>query len=500
MRLSPTLSIVVALLLFGLLTAPAVGRRPDGELRVEVVDADTQQPIAARMRLVDQRERDVPAAGWGLSRLGDHCYIEGEATLGLRVGAYRFAIDAGPEYRTQAGHFEITRHASDEKRVEPRRFATLADEGWVCADVQSARPAVDRPLITRVEALAHTPTVAVTWRDGGWDAFPRGTGPKATLGSSGLWRDERGVVWLIDPTDKLVATDIPVVSEPTVEFLKQARDAGWKVVAAASSFELPLWLAHGVVDGLLVIDGGAESPFLAEADEAGYRAQGTAFQGNQGRGRWGEHVWFQTLEAGFDLPPLAGSGSGLNEEPMGVGRTLVYTGKPGERRAPWWEAVAGGGVVVTNGPLLRPRAGGEPPGEAFPLDGSGRCELLVSLDLATRDKVEYLELIQNGKRAANVPLGDWVKEGGRLPEVVFREPGWLVVRAVTERSDRYQLALSGAWRVDSADGAPRVSRRACDFFVTWLNAAKARFSEKAADEYAVAAIYWQERRDEATAD
>jgi hypothetical protein len=495
----PLLAFLLAFLALGS-ASPAWGRRPDGELRIEVIDAETRQPIAARVRLVDQRERDVPAAGWGLSRLGDHCYIDGEATLGLRVGAYRFEVDAGPEYRTQKGHFEITRHASDEKLLEARRFATLADEGWVSADLQSARPAVDRPLIKRVESLAHTPTVSATWRDGRWDPFPRGTGPKATLGTSALWRDARGIVWLIDPTDSLSTANLPPVGESSVEFLRLAREAGWRAVASATSVELPLWLAHGVVDGLLVIDGGAESPFLSDADQAGFFPPKARAGGAPSRGRWGERVWFQTLEAGFDLPPLAGSGSGLNEEPMGNARTLVAVAKEGDDGAYWWDAVAGGAVVVTNGPLLRPRASGEAPGGVFSLDQAGAAEVAVSLDLATRETVDYLELIQNGKRAANVPLGEWVKQRGELPKVVFNEPGWLVVRAVTQNEKRYQLALSGAWRVDDQDGQERISRQALAFFEKWLLEAEDRFGDRAETDYAEAREFWRRLGSEANAD
>jgi hypothetical protein len=45
--------------------------------------------------------------------------------LPLRRGQYTFELDAGPEYRTQHGHFEIERQAEDAKRIEMERFANL---------------------------------------------------------------------------------------------------------------------------------------------------------------------------------------------------------------------------------------------------------------------------------------------------------------------------------------------------------------------------------------
>ena len=71
----------------------------------------------------------------GLNQFADHFYIDGKITLPLRVGQYTFELEAGPEYRTQNGHFEIERHADDSKRIEMHRFADLAKEGWWAGDL-----------------------------------------------------------------------------------------------------------------------------------------------------------------------------------------------------------------------------------------------------------------------------------------------------------------------------------------------------------------------------
>ena len=76
-------------------------------------------------------------------------------TLPLRVGQYTFELDAGPEYRTQSGHFEIERHADDSKRIEMKRFANLRDEGWYGGDLDVSRRAADLPLIMRAEGLEY---------------------------------------------------------------------------------------------------------------------------------------------------------------------------------------------------------------------------------------------------------------------------------------------------------------------------------------------------------
>src|SRR5882762_4112968 len=86
----------------------------DGELTVEIVDSASGQPIAARMHLYAGRNAG-PAAGAkravklnmpNSAEFGGHFYIDGKATLLLRVGPYTFELEAGPEYLPQHGQFE----------------------------------------------------------------------------------------------------------------------------------------------------------------------------------------------------------------------------------------------------------------------------------------------------------------------------------------------------------------------------------------------------------
>src|SRR5262245_3541354 len=97
-------------------TATFAATHPDGQLRIEVVDSATGKPIAARMHLSAGRTgaaRPVKLNLPGTDEFGGHFYIDGNITLPLRVGAYSFELEAGPEYLTQQGHFEIERHADD---------------------------------------------------------------------------------------------------------------------------------------------------------------------------------------------------------------------------------------------------------------------------------------------------------------------------------------------------------------------------------------------------
>ena len=132
--------------------------RGDGQLTIEVVDGETGKPIAARMHLKNSRGRPLTLRLPNTAEFGGHFYIDGQLTLPLRIGQYTFELDAGPEYRTQSGHFEIERHADDSERIEMKRFADLAKEGWYGGDLDVARRPADMPLIMRAEGLSVAPT------------------------------------------------------------------------------------------------------------------------------------------------------------------------------------------------------------------------------------------------------------------------------------------------------------------------------------------------------
>ncbi|MEO0531236.1 MAG: hypothetical protein AAF266_11780 [Planctomycetota bacterium] len=471
---------------------PCAARRPDGYLELAVIDAETRQPVAARLHLTDTRGRPVAAPkgrdAWGVARLGDHAYLDGKATLGLRRGVYRFLLDAGPEYRTQHGHFEIARHAEDSKTVEVRRHARLADEGWFAADLASCRPPENLPLLQRAEQLAYTPTIVAVWEGKQW-APPRlaehGRRHTDTSGATAVWSTERGTVWLIDPDESRAIADLPTPSESLKAFLGAAREDGWRVIASITSRELPLWIAHDLIDALVVIKGDIDQA------EPGRKPDPLLFPGEQGLGRWRRHLYESLVDAGVSLPPVALTGSGLNTLPLGSSRVYAFTDGDPSCDA-WWRAVEDRSVFVTNGPLLRAFVAGTPPGSTFLLGPGETRAFSITLSLATRSKIEYLELIKNGRVERNVRLADVAANGGRLPEIAFDAPGWLAVAAVTSATDRYEYAMSAPWFVEDAKG-PRIDREACEAWLAALAEARDAFGASDPEAYNEAEAWWRAR-------
>jgi hypothetical protein len=412
-------SIVVVAALLAVLRPLHAAPRADGQLEIEVVDAKTGQTIAARMHLFNTRKRPVQTNVPNTAEFGGHFYIDGTLVLPLRRGQYTFDLDAGPEYRTQSGHFEIERHADDAKRIEMERFADLVDEGWYGGDVDFSRRERDLPLILRAEHLKD------------------------------------------------------VQAPKFAEFLPANSDrSAIKIARVPYDWNLPVWLTSGGVDAIELIHTHSLRDSVVDNEDDGRPRDRSLFPGKSGNGRWSEAVYYHVLDCGFRIPPVAGSGSGRNDNPVGTNRVYAFCGDEFSPER-WWADVTAGRVFVTNGPLLRPMVEGQPPGYVFHLDAAGSLTLEIGLNLATRVPVEYLQIIKDGRVDADVRLADWKQKKGRLPPVTFDDSGWFLIRAVTNNQAMHQFASSGPYFVEKA-GRPRVSRASVQFFLDWIRAAEAR--------------------------
>jgi hypothetical protein len=425
--------------------------RGDGRLTIEVVDSDTLKPIAGRMHLKNSRGRPLTLRLPNTAEFGGHFYIDGQLTLPLRVGQYTFELDAGPEYRTQSGHFEIQRHADDSKRIEMKRFADLASERWYGGDLDATRRQADMPLILRAEGLSVAPT------NGERSATER--------------RAARELLFFNLP--KQLDAESAGRGPWSSSLIKEARALGGRVVSRTPyAWEVPVWLAGGQLDAVNLINHHALRDDVLDNEKDGRPRDRSLFPGRTGNGRWSEAVYYHALNCGLRIPPAAGSGSGENDNPVGTNRVYVYCGDEFSDEA-WWEGLEAGRVFVTNGPLLRPMVEGHPPGYVFRIDEGSTLTLEIALDLATRVPVEYLQIVKNGSVENEVRLADWTKQKGRFPPLRFDASGWFLVRAVTTNQRIYQFASSGPYYVEKA-GRPRVSRRSVQFFLDWIEAADAR--------------------------
>ncbi|REK18673.1 MAG: hypothetical protein DWQ37_03820 [Planctomycetota bacterium] len=444
-----------------------------GRLKIEVVDRDTGSPLACRMHLTNAGGRALKAPR--VPYWHDHFAFDGTVTLKLAKGEYDFVIDRGPEYLEQRGHFTMDNFSQDTQIIELKRFVDMAAEGWWSGDLDAARPADDLPLLMKAEDL-HVVEL-ITW-PGREVLLPSGKEPINPIvqfddnrfyhSSAGIDARAGGTLLYFNLPEPLDIGGLSGGYPPQQEAVAEAKQhaGAWVDAQKAYGWDVPLWVAAGQLDSVQVLNSNLRRKEVASSERDGKPRDELVYPAPYGNGRWSEAIYYHLLNCGLRIPPTAGSGSGQVANPLGYNRMYVHV--DGDLTyEKWWQGVAAGRVIVTNGPLIRPTVEGEMPGYVFRADEGQVVELEIGLTMSSRDNVSYIEVIKNGEVVQSVRVAQWAENGGRLPPVVFEQSGWLLLRAATDVSDTYRYAMTAPYYVEIGD-KPRVSRQSVQFFLDWL--------------------------------
>ncbi|MBN1851318.1 MAG: hypothetical protein JW829_01290 [Pirellulales bacterium] len=501
MRYPPARSICLILFVGAILTSSDTCLAAHGgQLTLKAVDSETRQPLAVRIHLQNARGRSIKPRARDAIHHGDHLVIDGETTLTLGRGHYRFEMEAGPEYRVWTGQFEIQDHAEDEKTIEMHRFADLAKEGWYAGDLHVARSNQHMDRLMRAEGLHVVSLIAMQNLSGNfrnvnpWEDRPDGPDPQRWFNSAALLdRRAAGGFLLFQVQPPEFQGRVGMEGPWPLRELRATRGGSRHFdIADPFSWDLPLWLADVEPDTFQLISDHALRNQSTPAT-SGRPRDPLRYSGSTGTGRWAEAIYYHLLNCGLRIPPSAGSGSGNTSNPVGQNRVYVYCGELGSRSSAvppssddteaasgynvWWAALRAGRSFVTNGPLLRANVEGQPPGAVFTMGPGKSREFLIGLALATRDKVEYLQVIKNGAVELEVRLDQWAQAGGRLPPLQFNASGWFLIRAVTNNRQVYQFASTAPYYVESAENPRRISRSSVQFFLEWLQMSPIKLHE-----------------------
>lgn len=494
-----------------------------GVLVLSTVDEATQSPVPARLVLL--RSGDRPQLVRRLVSAGVGVVLDGQAELALPDGPYRFELTRGPEYRAVNGTFSLERTSSDSKQVALPRIVDMRREGWWSGDAAVKRPRRDLVLLMQSEDLHLVGLV-----DAQPDQRPAGPSPRAASSRDGgperADADLLGPQWVSDDLHQIAsglfalggrfpadALQTLPADQPSSLAIRQAvqHEAESIVVENPFAWDLPVWLASERIDAMVLMGGWLRLDRPA-AKIPGRPPTEVGYLQNDGPGRWAEQVYWRLLEAGFRIAPLGASGTDPTTNPLGYNRTYVWLPPPASpgsappTAADWWDSALAGRSVVTNGPLLRPTLGGEPPGHRFTARTGEALEMSVELKLAVRDPVDYLDVIQNGEVVYSARLDEFARQGGMIPPLRFESSGWALVRVVTTYEGHWRAAVSAPWFVDF-DNTPRISAAAVAFFRDWLSDREAMLAElpEAQLQHHVpfiraARAFWQRRAESANAE
>ncbi len=483
-----------------------------GVLEIRVSDEASGEPVAVRMHLKDARGKPVRPAGrpyWH-----DHFVFDGRAVLRLPVGNYTFEMERGPEYRLRTGNFFIEQGASDTKMVSMSRFVDMKKEGWWSGDLHIHRPLKDMPLLMLAEDLHIGPVITWWNKKNLWQNREIPDSLVTAVGTQRFYHslageDERGggALLYFNLKRPIQITDAEREYPSSAEYLILSKKSSQVHVDIEKPFwwDVPMWVASGAVDSIGLCNNHMIRDRMYESEAWGKPRDTNRLAAPLGNGLWTQEIYYQLLETGHRIPPSAGSASGVLPNPVGYNRVYVHCGQKLDYDS-WWKGLREGRVVVTNGPLLRPYVNDQLPGHVFKAPAGSSLNLQPRLNLSLRDKVEYLEVVKNGEVVHQVRLREYAEMGGRLPEVEFKQSGWLLIRAVTDNPSTYRFASTGPYYVEIGEQL-RISKQSATFFLNWVNERMAQFKLADADQqeavmrfHRAAQTYWQQVVAAATCD
>jgi hypothetical protein len=157
----------------------------------------------------------------------------------------------------------------------------------------------------------------------------------------------------------------------------------------------------------------------------------------------------------------------------------------------WWNGLRAGQVFVSNGPLLRCRAGGQLPGHVFKSADSNGIEIELEARLSSRDPVNQIEIIQNGEVVRRVPVtpNDPVQRLGKLR---VSESGWFLLRAIADVPQTFRFASTGPFYVEIGIQKQRISKASAGFFLDWTRDRIAQLKLPDAQQQAEVLQHWRE--------
>ncbi|MHB9046449.1 MAG: CehA/McbA family metallohydrolase, partial [Pirellulales bacterium] len=449
--------------------------RADGQVRIFCVDTGTGQEVPFRMHL--RNAAGKPPKVRLTPFFNDHYAFPGSVTLKLARGNYSFQIERGPEYPVISGYFTMNDFADDEKKVELKRIVDMAEKGWWSGDLDVRRPLKDVPLLMQADDLHLAEVFPAV------GAAVPGQGPKNPPVQFDMNRYYRlaagedtsagGQVLFFDPrNDAGPAIAFFRRNDPAAEYpssldtlSRVRRENLWCDAAKPYSWDLPAWLAAGRLDSIELANADLRRDAMVKNEAGGKPRDVGRLPNPWGHGLWSQEIYYHALNCGLRLPPTAGSGSGVAPNPVGYNRVYVFVGDEFSYEK-WFAGLRAGRVVVTNGPLMRPLVNGKLPGHVFKAEAGTTLELTVSLELSTRDPIQYLELVKNGQVERSVRLDEYAKTGS-LPPLKFTQSGWFLVRAVTDLTKTYRFATTGPYYVEVGEQR-RISKKSVQFFLDWV--------------------------------
>jgi hypothetical protein len=139
------------------------------------------------------------------------------------------------------------------------------------------------------------------------------------------------------------------------------------------------------------------------------------------------HLWYDFLNLGFKLLPIAGSDFPYLDHPGSVRSYVKIDGKFSPEN--WFKGFKAGNTFVTNGPMLTFFVNDMPMGSTLELKKGAVINVKAAVKIdSTIDALEYLELVVNGEVVKKVNAIEGANTINLDYEQTIEKGSWLAVR------------------------------------------------------------------------
>lgn len=483
---------LVWLVLFGSFLRSA---KAETSIDITFRDKSSGEKISSRIEFTKPASK-APRPKNSLSA-GRQLLVEGTAHFTPPPGDYEFFVHRGPEFSVIRAGFELEKNVQNAIDVVVPQKTSMRKWGWYSGDLESPmQPDLLRRwmLADDLDVVASTSNLAIAVKksDSPNISFNRKQGTASDRFDPIENRKSNTRDDSIPPSMRHVQTQSQHFKEPgqggllihplTENTFEASTNSSFATIdrinAQSPAFveitkpwerDVPILLTTGRIDSVQLLSNYLQPDSSDSIHSSIRNPDPLRFKGKKALGRLSEFIYWKMLDAGFRLPPTAGSGFD-GKLPTHLGYNRVYTWLAPEMPHTidtWWSQLRAGHSMVTNGPLIHAMINGLPPGTIYPSYREQPVPLDIGLELTVRDPVEYLDVVFNGKAIYQARLEDHAKRG-QFPPLNIVESGWLVLRVVTEHENSYRMATTAPFYFE-VDGKQRVSRSAVQFFQDWLD-------------------------------
>lgn len=416
-----------------------------------IIDADTQQPIAARVYFQDAqgnwlfvRSASEQGSAWPYSEewvpmpqsVERHTTVSAHPfAIDLAPGEYQVIVERGKEYLPLTEKLVISDETL-EKTFSLQRWSHMAAQGWYSGETHVHRRIAELPNVMSAEELnvAFPVTFWTTSSDKAPDLEPSGLrsqgpsplGPREDLGFEPIWINDHQVIlprnteyeiFSIGPQRHTLGalfilnhrTPFTQKVPPVGPIVEQARREGALLDLDKHNWPWSLMLVPVAQVDLFELSNNS-----VWRTNFGFKQAGHALPpwkefeqespGNLTEWGWlefGFEMYYALLNCGFRMSPTAGTASGVHPVPLGHSRVYVHTGAAFNLDA-WLDGLRRGRSFVTTGPMLTARVNNEFPGQVFQIGRDHSGEFSWDVEVVSPDPISRVEIIFNGRVMSSI--------------------------------------------------------------------------------------------------